>query len=86
VTFHFRETSGEVWKSVLPIGAAQEAGILFFNLDATLQWDPSSAKENGEADLGAIDSYGLQIGHSGPGLTGSLVLGENFFEPFGGIE
>ncbi len=76
VVFRFREVSGEVWQAVAPLGAAGH-GALHFDLRG-LEPAPQSPRTNGQVGLGAIDQYGIEIGHAGPGLAGTLLLGQNF--------
>ncbi len=78
VIFQLRETSGELWRSVVPLPPVA-GGVLRFAFDS-LELAPSSPRGNGELDLGAVDQYGIEIGHAGPGVSGTLTLGTNFLE------
>lgn len=76
LVFQFRERSGEVWRHEGPMPALDSGAPLMLPLDtATFEWANWSTEENGTMDLGAIDQYGLYLGHTGPGRAGIVHLG-----------
>lgn len=76
VVFQFRETSGEVWRhqGAMPTSAGGALLVLPFDTDA-FTWASWSTTENGTPDLGAVDQYGVYVGHAGPGRSGVVHLG-----------
>lgn len=76
LVFQFRERSGEVWRHEGPMPAVDSGAPLMLPLDmATFEWANWSTEENGTMDLGAIDQYGVYVGHTGPGRAGVVHLG-----------
>jgi hypothetical protein len=74
VVLQFRETSGEVWRSQQPLPSMGQPLVLPLDTD-TFQRTDWSASVNDQIDLGAIDQYGLYVGHTGPGRSGAAKFG-----------
>lgn len=76
LVFQFREVTGEVWRGQVPLPQAGADMPLVLPLDGeSFQWADWSPADNGAIDLGAIDQYGLYVGHGGPGRSGSVSFG-----------
>jgi len=76
VVFQFREISGEVWRHQGPMPTSADGSPLVVPIDAeAFAWASWSTTENGTPDLGAIDQYGVYVGHSGPGRAGVVHFG-----------
>jgi hypothetical protein len=76
MVFQFWEASGEVWRYTAPLSSVVKGEPLTVPLDTQhFQRAEWSTRVNDAIDLGAIDSYGVYVGHTGPGKAGNLTLG-----------
>lgn len=75
LVLQWHETSGEVWRHRTQFEDIPTDGPLLIPLTADAwEWADWSARDNQKLDLGAVERYGLFIGHAGPG-GGTVKLG-----------
>jgi hypothetical protein len=76
LVFQFWEASGEVWRHTAQPSSLANGEPLRIPLDTqSFQRATWSTLANGAIDLGAINSYGIYIGHTGAGRAGVVTLG-----------
>jgi len=74
--FQFWEASGEVWRYSVPVTDLAAGEPLTVALDSQhFERAAWSTRDNDAIDLGAIKTYGVYVGHTGPGRAGSITLG-----------
>jgi hypothetical protein len=73
LVIQFRESSGEVWRYLTNLSTFGVKDLRLPLNKATFHWADWSTQENGRIDLGAIDHYGIYVGHDGLG-SGTIYL------------
>jgi hypothetical protein len=76
LVFQFWEASGEVWRHTALLSSLAKGEPLTVPLDTQhFQRAEWSTRANDAIDLGAINTYGVYVGHTGPGRAGVVTLG-----------
>jgi hypothetical protein len=76
LVFQFWEASGEVWRHTASLSSLVPGEPLRVPLDSQhFERAGWSARVNDVIDLDAIDTFGVYVGHTGPGRAGNLTLG-----------